>query len=178
MQDTCLKECLLTHQPLLHILSKILMVCLTFTTYVHDVIHDKMMMTAQDIGGDPSVMGSGDRDTFLLPNPSRGQGSSVRSHTNTARWSRSTSKRGSQHHRDRRVRVEAQSEALNQEVLSQAFGCHVANFARRFDEHMRDFMHCLMRDSQAQYHSHLTNLCTRMEYWRPTGGVTLLDTTS
>lgn len=133
------------------------MVCVTFATYVHDVIEDKKVKPPKPDTSNATIVS---HEEAMAPG-------AIRRRSPSSLLSSSKGGSGPSKRDNRQVRVMVQSEALNQEVLSDAFSAHMGNFVRRFDDHMREFMECLMKDSQAQYHPHLSNLCTRMEYWRP-----------
>lgn len=40
----------------------------------------------------------------------------------------------------------------------------IENFKRNFDENLQLFMSQLLDKSHLQFHSHLSNLCTRLDY--------------
>lgn len=56
-------------------------------------------------------------------------------------------------------------QVILQQVTSPSFVSTIESFTQKFDQHLGDFMRRLYEDSRAQLnHSHLANLCTRLDY--------------
>jgi hypothetical protein len=50
------------------------------------------------------------------------------------------------------------------EVTQERYMSMIRDFERNFDTQLDDFMKQLLRDSHVQYNSHLSNLCTRLDF--------------
>mmetsp|Transcript_17847 Transcript_17847/g.40562 ORF Transcript_17847/g.40562 Transcript_17847/m.40562 type:complete len:144 (+) Transcript_17847:4389-4820(+) len=64
--------------------------------------------------------------------------------------------------RDQRVRDH--TARMKKEVLSDPYRRMINKFVEVFDSNLSKFMTQLLEDSRIQNHSHLTNLCTRLDY--------------
>lgn len=64
----------------------------------------------------------------------------------------------------RRARIEAATAGVRAAAAAGGFQRAVAAFSAHLDRHLREFMRRLREDSRAQYHSHLSNLLTRLDY--------------
>jgi len=64
----------------------------------------------------------------------------------------------------RRVCLAEVSADMRREVKQPSYTKMIANFAAEFDEHLTAFMLALQADADIQYHSHLVNLRTRLDY--------------
>eukprot|EP00743_Colponemidia_sp_Colp-15_P006425 GILK01006915.1.p1 GENE.GILK01006915.1~~GILK01006915.1.p1 ORF type:complete len:955 (+),score=184.16 GILK01006915.1:253-2865(+) len=131
--DMCLKECLLTDQELLKILTKITTTCLLFAQHVDrftkSVKVDDAYMQAWDNYHAPEVGGI---------------------HRNELQR--------------RQTRIEVESEHIGRVAQEKNYLRMIEKFSGNFDKHLKDFLERLKDQSKSRYDSHLTNLCTRLDY--------------
>jgi hypothetical protein len=64
----------------------------------------------------------------------------------------------------RNVSLGVRTEAVLAVTSGDSFRTTVGKYAELFDDHQSKFMARLWGDSRAQYQSHLSNLCTRLDY--------------
>merc|ERR1712137_1360167 len=65
----------------------------------------------------------------------------------------------------RRTRVKVQSEHLRQVVSTSSYRDIILRSQTRFDTILTEFMESLVQEAaRGEYHSHLTNLCTRLDF--------------
>ena len=139
--DTCLRECLLTHQSLLKQLAKLMTTCLLFAEQVErfaDSIHvDEESMKAAAIAPTSIKLKLADR----------------------------ASKERTANMELRRTRRRVQSEHIRRVVSQPSYRNMITRSQRTFDKILRTFMTSLMsKAAQGEFHSHLSNLCTRLDY--------------
>lgn len=168
---TGLKECLLTNQPLLKILHKVMVVCLLFAGYMEQAARDfdeaaaaasssEQQQQAYASKGAGEQQGPGAMFVPLDPSSSKRPGS------RGAASSRSTSPAGAtvDGGTQRRARLGAATAGVRARAAAAGFERAMAAFGAHLDHHLREFMLRLREDSKAQYHSHLSNLLTRLDY--------------
>ena len=64
----------------------------------------------------------------------------------------------------RRERIDAQSHQMTAELLQRGYVKMILNYEGNFDKLLTDFMERLRKSARVQYHSHLANLVTRLDY--------------
>ena len=64
----------------------------------------------------------------------------------------------------RRVTLKEISRDMRREVTQQQHVGMIERFGQEFDDQLREFMLHLEADADIQYHSHLANLRTRLDY--------------
>ena len=64
----------------------------------------------------------------------------------------------------RRQRIEVQGEHIRESVTHEAYIRMIKKFQDNFDSMLQMFLKLLLDRSHAQFHSHLSNLCTRIDY--------------
>jgi gamma-tubulin complex component 2 len=137
-QDTCLKECLLTNQDLLKILTKLMTVCQFFADnmqkFARTNLVDHEAMADAALSGDTAESGQ-------AATPPMGSSVGIR-----------------------RRRIAIQSAHVQAALSSEAYRSQIATFDKHFDDFLHQFMRRLWSDSHTQYHSHLTHLATRLDY--------------
>ena len=65
---------------------------------------------------------------------------------------------------DRRKRISMLTSRMQKAILSKNYQKMIQRFVQVFDTQINDFMKQLMVDSHEHYHSHLSNLCTRLDF--------------
>ena len=147
-QDTCLKECLLTNQDLLKVLTKLMTTCLLFgeqeAKFLSSVAIDEKHM-----GEAVTSMSSTDkkekRDKRDKKDGKRGSKQSGRAPNMELR----------------RTRIRVQSNHIRQ-VASQAdYKRMITQFGQNFDVRLREFLKMLLERSQYDFHA---SLVTRLNY--------------
>ncbi|KAF0711813.1 Aste57867_5071 [Aphanomyces stellatus] len=167
--DQCLKECLLTDPDLLRVLTKLMTVCLTFANSIdrftrpyrldeeairnereaeRDRRADKKARDEADAMLNPSQKLKTRRTLSAVPVPRRNSGVDLR-----------------------RARIKELSDDVRKALTDQAGGGGenpfvkmTADLEAQFDTLLADFMQQLLHRSHLQYNSHLSNLCTRLDY--------------
>lgn len=197
LQDTCLKECLLTNQPLLKLLNRILYLCMRFSIHMSAVVKDQQVAYPDR----STAASAASHCPFPHMLAVRVQAKDAAEERFEDRGCKVVRPSGFKPQDARRVRIQAQTEvrhgspsscaglcgvrvpsfltqaassfSLSLAVASQSarlqasqpeFVQAIVEFQRDFDQHLGDFMKRLWDDSRAQYHSHLANLCTRLDY--------------
>ena len=144
-QDTCLKECLLTNQDLLKVLTKLMTTCLLFgeqeAKFLSSVAIDEKHM-----GEAVTSMSSTDKkDKRDKKDGKRGSKQSGRAPNMELR----------------RTRIRVQSNHIRQ-VASQAdYKRMITQFGQNFDVRLREFLKMLLERSQYDFHA---SLVTRLNY--------------
>jgi gamma-tubulin complex component 2 len=151
--DSTLKETLLTNQDLLKILTKLMSTCLLFaeemkafndsleldSKFENVAVHERL----QRLNLDPSDANA--------PNPDKVK------KTNTPKMQQAR-------YKARRERLGTLTEEVKRGLVADSYTQMVKRFAASFDSLLASFMQKLFADAHSQYHSHLTNLCTRLDY--------------
>ena len=65
---------------------------------------------------------------------------------------------------ERRKRISILTARMQKAILSDNYQRMIERFIQVFDTQLIDFMRQLMVDSHTHYHSHLSNLCTRLDF--------------
>ena len=65
---------------------------------------------------------------------------------------------------ERRKRISILTVRMQKAILSDNYQRMIERFIQVFDTQMNDFMKQLLADSHFRYHSHLSNLCTRLDF--------------
>mmetsp|Transcript_14171 Transcript_14171/g.27546 ORF Transcript_14171/g.27546 Transcript_14171/m.27546 type:complete len:1328 (-) Transcript_14171:56-4039(-) len=146
--DTCLRECLLTHQGLLKTLAKLMTTCLLFAEqigrFANQLQVDEESMTAALSEHEKSQAGAPPR----RPSPE------------SAAAEASAKKRAL-----RKTRIKVQEEHIRRIVTQDSYRQMILRSQETFDGMLNQFMDELLKEAtQGEYHSHLTNLCTRLDF--------------
>ena len=64
----------------------------------------------------------------------------------------------------RRARKKKQIDRLQRELNTESYKKMIVRFEQVFNTHLSEFMSQLMSDSDGGYHSHLSNLCIRLDF--------------
>ncbi|GBG30056.1 Gamma-tubulin complex component 2 [Hondaea fermentalgiana] len=155
--DTCLRECLLTHQGLLKTLAKLMTTCLLFAEqigrFANQLQVDESSMTAalaEQGGGAGSKAG---------PGPGR-PGKQSASSSEAAAAAAAAKKRAL-----RKTRIKVQEQHIRRIVTQDSYQQMILRSQETFDGMLSQFMDELLKEAtQGEYHSHLTNLCTRLDF--------------
>lgn len=151
---TGLKECLLTNQPLLKILHKVMVVCLLFAGYMEQAARDF------DAAAAAASTASASASQQQAKHPGGSRAGSRSTSPATATGAALAADAGTQ----RRARLGAATAGVRARAAAAGFDRAMAAFGVHLDHHLRAFMLRLREDSKAQYHSHLSNLLTRLDY--------------
>lgn len=65
---------------------------------------------------------------------------------------------------ERKRRISILTARMQKAILSDNYQKMIERFIQVFDTQLNDFMKQLMADSNVHYHSHLSNLCTRLDF--------------
>jgi len=65
---------------------------------------------------------------------------------------------------ERKRRISILTTRMQKAIQSENYQKMIKRFIQVFDTQLHDFMRQLMTDSHAHYHSHLSNLCTRLDF--------------
>lgn len=65
---------------------------------------------------------------------------------------------------ERHKRISALTARMQKAIQSDNYQKMIERFIQVFDSQISDFMKQLMADSHTHYHSHLSNLCTRLDF--------------
>jgi len=65
---------------------------------------------------------------------------------------------------ERRRRKQKQIDRLNHELNTESYKRMISRFEQVFNLNLSEFMSQLMSDSDGRYHTHLANLCTRLDF--------------
>eukprot|EP00750_Incisomonas_marina_P030421 INCI7499.3.p1 GENE.INCI7499.3~~INCI7499.3.p1 ORF type:complete len:369 (-),score=68.23 INCI7499.3:145-1251(-) len=141
--DSCLKECLLTNPDLLKILTKLMMNCVLFANQI------KRFMESVALENKGAGEDSWDTTYFggrvdAVPGDGRRQEKAM--------------------DLARKTRIRVQSQHIRKIVLQRAYIGMLDNFHDSFNHLVADFMASLKDETHAEYHMHLANLCTRLDF--------------
>ena len=64
----------------------------------------------------------------------------------------------------RKVRKQRQIDMLQRELRTETYKNMIIRFEQVFNSNLSEFMKQLMADSEGRYHTHLSNLCVRLDY--------------
>ena len=172
--DTCLKECLLTNQTLHKIVTKLMATCLLFANEM------KSFYDGIDISQNNSEDGAEGEWNKRSPRISRVSGVMAWDFSKKKNKKKKNSrrkKRGeSKHHDDdddevtigaceaRKSRIEVQSQHIKKHVTQQSYVRMLRGFRDNFDGLLKRFIAALRDESHAEYHLHLANMFTRLNY--------------
>jgi gamma-tubulin complex component 2 len=163
--DTCLKECLLTNQTLHKIVTKLMATCLLFANEM------KSFYDGIDISqGKDEEMGSG-----RSPRVSRVSGVMSWDFSKKNKKKKKRRGRDSKHNDDdenvtigaceaRKSRIEVQSQHIKKHVTQQSYVRMLRGFRDNFDSLLKRFIAALRDETHAEYHLHLANMFTRLNY--------------
>ena len=149
-QDCVLKECLLTNQELLRLLTKLMMCCLLFCGEMNSFTEANNLVEKYNDVATEERVNRMNQDPEGIPKGTGGR--------------KTTSKDSVEFYIARKGRMKAWSEELTIELQKNSYKKMIEKFQKRFDETLGQFMKSLLADKDAQYHSHLSNLCIRLDY--------------
>ena len=153
-QDATLKECLLTNQELLRLLTKLMTTCLMFCEEMNNFTEvNELVRKYEKVAGE-------ERQERLNQDPD-GYVVNVSKVVVKGSLDREKMKKRME---GRKLRMKNLSEALQEELGKGGYGRMIAKFEASFDTLLSQFMKALLADADAQYHSHLSNLCVRLDY--------------
>ena len=168
LQDTVLKECLLTNQELLKVLTKIMTICLLFAEQMNRFFEANRLAAhapSLEHGGYALSPDSGYR--YGLPASERmeaGESGGADGHGSLGGGAAAAGSGRGDTTAMRRARVDAQSRQIRSELEQQSYVKMIQSYEKNFDQLLRDFMSRLARNARYQYNSHLANLVTRLDY--------------
>jgi len=146
--DTCLRECLLTHQGLLKTLAKIMTTCLLFAEQVGRFTN-QLQVDEDSMQAALAKAGMDDR------------GSSAATRDEHAGLAEAVKRR----QKLRRARIKVQEEHIRGIVSQESYRQMIRRSETTFDTMLSSFMDELIKEAtHGEYHSHLTNLCTRLDF--------------
>eukprot|EP00587_Corethron_hystrix_P016632 CAMPEP_0113331358 /NCGR_PEP_ID=MMETSP0010_2-20120614/22420_1 /TAXON_ID=216773 ORGANISM="Corethron hystrix, Strain 308" /NCGR_SAMPLE_ID=MMETSP0010_2 /ASSEMBLY_ACC=CAM_ASM_000155 /LENGTH=687 /DNA_ID=CAMNT_0000194567 /DNA_START=244 /DNA_END=2307 /DNA_ORIENTATION=- /assembly_acc=CAM_ASM_000155 len=141
-QDRVLNECLLSNRELLNSLTKLMSTCLTFS--------EQMERFAKATKLEEEYIQYATEERAKRSNYGRAQ--------------KKLNQRLMIDKELRDQRVRDHTARMKKEVLSDPYRRMINKFVEVFDSNLSKFMTQLLEDSRIQNHSHLTNLCTRLDY--------------
>jgi len=129
-----LKECLLTNRDLIRALTKMMTTCLLFSDQM------KKFMNVTQIEEEQAEIATEQRQ-------------------------QRRSQKALQEAREKRLaRKQKQIDRLQKELQTENYQHMVEKFEEVFNTHLSEFMSLLISDSDGRYHTHLANLCVRLDY--------------
>ncbi|OQS06534.1 gamma-tubulin complex component [Thraustotheca clavata] len=161
--DQCLKECLLTDPELLRVLTKLMTVCLAFANQVEYFtrpfcLDEDAIRTEREAERDRRADKKAREEADLLMSTKVKMRKSSNIPVNTGRRGSNVDiRRQRLKHLTEDIRAGLQEPANN-------FIRNTSDLEVQFDTLLAEFMQQLLRRSHLQYNSHLTNLCTRLDY--------------
>ncbi len=151
VQNT-LKECLLTNRDLIRTLTKLMTTCLLFSDQM------KLFMEATKIDEEQSSIA-----TEARQKRTRNMYETAGPHMNEKKEKKireALMALGQQ----RKARKQKQIVMLQRELSTESYKNMISRFEQVFNSNLSEFMTQLMKDSEGRYHSHLSNLCVRLDY--------------
>eukprot|EP00614_Pseudopedinella_elastica_P033734 CAMPEP_0172622440 /NCGR_PEP_ID=MMETSP1068-20121228/120485_1 /TAXON_ID=35684 /ORGANISM="Pseudopedinella elastica, Strain CCMP716" /LENGTH=376 /DNA_ID=CAMNT_0013430603 /DNA_START=8 /DNA_END=1138 /DNA_ORIENTATION=- len=152
LQDAILKECLLTNQELLKILTKIMTICLLFSEQMNRFFEANRLAPddySPSLAPDLGLGGASGGDVYGA------LGDHLESVVGTGRGDSTAI---------RRARVEARSESIKAELEQESYVRMIMSYEKNFDQLLLDFMGRLGRNARFQANNHLSNLVMRLDY--------------
>jgi gamma-tubulin complex component 2 len=149
--DTCLKECLLTNQVLLKTLTKLMGCCLKFEEEM------KARWEGTGVDEDKKKVAVEERLKRMNLDPRREGG--IEEKRREGREQRMRERYDERLGREKRM-----GEGVGGMWREREYDNMVERFGQNFDSLLGVFTRRLASDQQKQYHSHLTNLSTRLDY--------------
>jgi len=161
--DTTLKETLLTNQDLLKILTKLMSTCLLFSEEMKN-FNDSLELDKkfENVAIQERLQRTNlDPSAAYAPRPDQ-----------ASKTTRNSPAQQRARYDVRRQRISVLTEEVKRDLVQDQYKDMVARFSESFDNLLGDFMEKLFHDAHTQYHSHLSNLCTRLDfngYWSEKG---------
>lgn len=151
VQNT-LKECLLTNRDLIRTLTKLMTTCLLFSDQM------KLFMEATKIDEEQSSIATEarqkrTRNMYETAGP-------IMNEKKEKKIREALMALGQQ----RKARKQKQIAMLQRELSTESYKNMISRFEQVFNSNLSEFMTQLMKDSEGRYHSHLSNLCVRLDY--------------
>ena len=162
--DTCLKECLLTNQVLLKSLTKLMNTCLLFSSEMQQFEKSLGISEAAEKNAVDERLKRLNLDP--MKEGKEGEVRRMNSSENQAR-----------RFRQRKQRIADMTSKVNERLSDPSYKSAIDRFSQNLDNLLSVFMNKLLVDSQAQYHSHLSNLCMRLDYNGFWSGTTYTEST-
>jgi len=146
-----LKECLLTNHGLIKALTKLMTACLLFSDQM------RLFMETTGIVHEQSMIATEERQRRQLSmfNYNDATSGNRKKRLKEAREAAQEQRRG---------RKLKQMDNLKQELNSLSYKKMISRFEQVFNTRLSEFMVQLMSNSEEKYHTHLSNLCMRLDY--------------
>ena len=146
-----LKECLLTNRDLIRTLTKLMTTCLLFSDQM------KLFMEATKIDEEQSSIATEARQkrTRYMYETAGVLNDKKEKRIREALMALS---------QQRKVRKQRQIDMLQRELRTETYKNMIIRFEQVFNSNLSEFMKQLMADSEGRYHTHLSNLCVRLDY--------------
>lgn len=145
-----LKECLLTNRDLIRILTKLMTTCLLFSDQM------KLFMETTAINQE--------QDQIATEQRQRRRRKMYEVMEGTDKKKKKIREAIEAEKEERRRRKQKQVDRLHHELNTESYKRMITRFEQVFNLNLREFMSQLMSDSDGRYHTHLSNLCTRLDY--------------
>ena len=146
-----LKECLLTNRDLIRTLTKLMTTCLLFTDQM------KLFMEATKIDEEQNSIAAEARQK-------RTRHMYETAGILTDKKEKRIREALMAMNQQRKARKQRQIEMLRRELKTDQYQTMISKFEQVFNSNLSEFMSQLMTDSEGRYHTHLQNLCTRLDY--------------
>ncbi|OQR98601.1 gamma-tubulin complex component [Achlya hypogyna] len=161
--DQCLKECLLTDPELLRVLTKLMTVCLTFANSI-DRFTRPYCLDEEAIRSEREA----ERDR-RADKKAREEADLMMSAKGKTRKSSAVPKRFASNVDVRRQRIKDLADDVRRALTETEMGENpfvrmTDELELQFDTLLAEFMQALLHRSHLQFNSHLSNLCTRLDY--------------
>jgi gamma-tubulin complex component 2 len=162
--DTSMRECLLTHQGLLKTLAKIMTTCLLFAEqigrFADQLAVDEASMEIA-LRKQRSADASNASENTDAHNPARPKPARVGAGSQTAQLAQQVNDR----QKLRNSRIKVQEQHVRAIVTQDSYRAMIRRSQTTFDTMLDQFMDELLREAtHGEYHSHLSNLCTRLDF--------------
>lgn len=151
--DTCLKESLLTNQALHKIVTKLMATCLLFAKEMKS-FYDGIVLNEHE-GGDGE-----DKNGVAKRSPRLSRNTATRRATER---SKEEQKRVAAYE-DRKTRIDVQSQHIRKHVTQESYLRMLRGFRDHFDSLLKRFIASLRDESHVEYHLHLANMFTRLNF--------------